>query len=177
MKSAKFIKKAQFIQGLTFEEEGVVYQLPEHGNCFVCGSENSRGIGLVWYIKGGVAPASLERDRAGLPNVLIFSEFSFGLAEQGPPDHAHGGASAAVIDEAMGNVVWCSQLAVVLANINLDYRLPVPLGTPVRVEAWVDKIVGRKAYAVGQIVLPEGQVAVAGTGLYVQAPQLFPGLS
>jgi acyl-coenzyme A thioesterase PaaI-like protein len=137
--------------------------LPEHGSCFVCGGENPKGMGLTWY-----DVADEERGR------LVFCEFQFTLAEQGPPGHAHGGASAAVIDEAMGAAVWRSGLQVVLANMNLNYRKPTPLHAPLRVEAWLERTEGRKAYAVGRILLDGGETAVSGTGLYVQAAHLFP---
>ena len=74
----------------------------------------------------------------------------------------------------MGAVVWRSGLKVVLANLNLDYRQPIPLDTPLRVEAWVEKIVeGRKAYTAGWILLADSTVTVEGKGLFVHAPHLF----
>ncbi|HIP73545.1 MAG TPA: PaaI family thioesterase [Anaerolineae bacterium] len=137
-------------------------RLPEHGSCFICGSENPKSMGLVWYETAG------EDGRN-----LIFAEFEFTLAEQGPPGHAHGGATAAVVDEAMGAAVWRSGLKVVLANLNLNFHKPMPLYVPARVEAWLERTEGRKAYAFGRILLLDGKTAVSGTGLYVQAPHLF----
>ena len=136
--------------------------LPEHGACFICGSQNPKSMGLIWY------ETRDENDR-----VLVFTDFEFTLSEQGPPGHAHGGASAAVIDEVMGAAVWRAGQKVVLANLNLNYRLPVPLNTPLRAEGWLDRIEGKKGFAEGRIVLPDGSTAVAGTGLYIQAPHLF----
>lgn len=119
-------------------------------------------MGLVWY-----AQADEEHGQ------LVYCDFEFSLAEQGPPGHTHGGASAAVIDEAMGAAVWRSGLKVVLANMNLDYHLPLPLHIPLRVEAWLERVEGRKAYAHGRILLPDKRTAVTGTGLFVHAPHLF----
>jgi acyl-coenzyme A thioesterase PaaI-like protein len=137
--------------------------LPEHGSCFICGSQNPKGMGLVWYAQ----VSETQRE-------LIYCEFEFTLSEQGPPGHAHGGASAAVLDEAMGAAVWRSGLKVVLANMNLNYHKPVPLSAPLRVEAWLERTEGRKAYALGRIVLVNGgETAVSGTGLYIHAPHLF----
>ena len=62
-------------------------KLPEHGWCFVCGSENPHGIGLTLWV-----------DDDG----ILTSEFTLNDAQQGPPSYAHGGASAAILDEAMG---------------------------------------------------------------------------
>lgn len=137
-------------------------RLPEHGSCFICGAQNPKGMGLVWYVQPDVK------------QILVYSEFEFTLSEQGPPGFAHGGASSAVIDEAMGAAVWRSGLKVVLAKMNLNYHLPVPLVAPVRVEGWLERFEGQKAYAQGRIVLmEEGETAVSGTGLYIHAPHLF----
>jgi len=104
---------------------------------------------------------------------MVYTEFEFTLSEQGPPGHTHGGASAAVIDEAMGAAVWRSGAKVVLANLNLDYRLPVPLFVPLRVESWLERSEGKKSYATGRILLEDGRTAVSGTGLFLPAPHLF----
>jgi acyl-coenzyme A thioesterase PaaI-like protein len=140
-----------------------IVPLPEHGSCFICGSQNPKGMGLVWY-----AQADAEH------GLRVFCDFEFTLSEQGPPGHAHGGASAAVIDEVMGAAVWRSGLKVVLANMNLNYHKPVPLHTSLRAEGWLERLEGRKAYAFGRIVLVNGgETAVSGTGLYIHAPHLF----
>ena len=133
--------------------------LPGHGPCYICGDENPEGLGTRWYAEG-------ER---------IISEFTLGLGQQGPPGHVHGGASAAIIDEAMGKVVWRSGLQVLLRHMSLDYHRPIPLGTPLRCEAWLERTEGRKAFAKGRLVLPDGAVAVEGTGLYVHVPAFFGG--
>ncbi len=146
--------------------------LPSHGWCFVCGDENPHGIGLTWQ-------ASFKQETPDAEghfppgSVLIFADFQFTLAQQGPPGHAHGGASASVIDEAMGASVWQSGYRALLAHYELDYKLPVPLNTPVRVEAWVEKVDGRKVYARGRLLLVDGQVAVEGAGLYLHIPDFF----
>ncbi len=137
-------------------------RLPEHGSCFVCGSENRKGMGLVWY-----AQPHPEY------NLLVFADFQFSQAEQGPPGYAHGGATAAVIDEVMGAVVWRSGLKVVLGNLNVNYYKPVPLNVLLRAEGWVEKTSGKLAHAFGQILLNNGTKLAAGTGMYVHAPQLF----
>jgi len=146
--------------------------IPSHGWCFVCGDENPHGIGLTWQ-----AAFKQERpdDEGRFPpgSIYVFSDFHFKLAQQGPPGHAHGGASAAVIDEAMGVSVWQSGYRALLAHYELDYKLPVPLDTPVRVEAWVEKVEGRKVYAQGRIRLADGRVAVEGSGLYLHIPDFF----
>jgi acyl-coenzyme A thioesterase PaaI-like protein len=139
-------------------QEDHLKQLPEHGSCFVCGSENPHNLGIHWYV-----------DEKG----VVSSEFTLTLAQQGPPDHAHGGALAAVLDEVMGAAVWQAGYTVAAANLNINYRKPVPLGQPLSTKGYITRRNGRKLYAHGEIYLLDGTVAVAGRGLYIIASQLF----
>ncbi len=134
---------------------------PQHGMCFTCGSENPRGIGIQWYICD---------DRS------IFGEIALNEHQQGPPGHAHGGATAALLDEAMGLAVWTAGYAVVAVNLNVDFLRPVPLGVKITISGRVDRRDGRAIHAVGEIRLPDGAVAVAGRGVYVEAPHLVGNL-
>ena len=104
---------------------------------------------------------------------VMNSDFTLGDAQQGPPGHAHGGASAAILDEAMGLVVWAAGLKVAAVNIEINYHKPVPLHQPLTLEARVTEHDGRKAFSTGEIRLPDGTVAVSGRGIYVSAPKLF----
>lgn len=132
--------------------------IPEHGDCFVCGTENPHSIGVTWYAREDGA---------------IVASHVFTLAQQGPPGYAHGGASAAVLDEAMGFTVWRAGFSVVAVNLTVDYRRPVPLGETVSIEARLADRQGRAIHAQGEIRLADGTVAVEGHGTYVEAPQFF----
>ena len=58
----------------------------------------------------------------------------------------------------------------VTATLDLRYRRPVPLGAgPLRIEAWRDRPEPRRRQRVhGRLVLPDGEVAVEATGIFVQ---------
>jgi hypothetical protein len=56
----------------------------------------------------------------------------------------HGGAIAAVLDEAMGGVCWMNGHPVVGARITINYLHLTPLGFEGRVESWIEHIDGRK---------------------------------
>ena len=103
----------------------------------------------------------------------ILGEVTLDIHQQGPPGHGHGGASAALLDEAMGCAVWAGGYMVLAANLNVDFRRPVPLGVPLKITALVVDKSGRKVYTRAEIALPDGQVAVKATGLFVEAPYLF----
>jgi len=133
-------------------------KLPYHGPCFICGPDNPTGMGLDWFATEG----------------RVHSVFRFGESQQGPRNHAHGGAAAAVLDEAMGAAVWRAGHPVLAANLHVDFRRPVPLGVEVAVEAWVKKVRGRKAYAVARLTLPGSDRAlVEAKGLFIAVPEFF----
>ena len=133
-------------------------QLPYHGWCFVCGHDNPHSMGLTWFVDDGG---------------LMTSEFTLNEAQQGPPGHAHGGASAAILDEAMGLVVWAAGHKVAAVNLEINYHKPLPLNQPLTLEARIAQIDERKIFSTGEIKLPDSTVAVSGRGIYVAAPKLF----
>lgn len=133
-------------------------QLPYHGWCFVCGHENPHSIGLTWWV-----------DEDG----IMTSEFTLNEGQQGPPGHAHGGASAAILDEAMGLVVWAAGHQVAAVNLEINYHKPLPLNRPLSLAARITQRDERKIFSTGEIKLADSTVAVSGRGIYVAAPQLF----
>jgi uncharacterized protein (TIGR00369 family) len=133
-------------------------QLPYHGWCFVCGTDNPNSIGITMYV-----------DDTG----VLTSEFTLSDRHQGPPGHAHGGASAAILDEVMGLVVWAAGHKVLAANINVNYRKPLPLHVPLLAEARISEVGERKISSAGKILLPDSTVAVEGSGVYVIATNFF----
>lgn len=133
-------------------------QLPYHGWCFVCGTENPRSIGLTWFVED---------------DGRLTADFTLNDSQQGPPGHAHGGASAAILDEAMGLVVWAAGHKVAAVNLEINYHKPLPLHQPLTLEARITQQDSRKIFSTGEIKLPDGSVAVSGRGIYVVAPSLF----
>ena len=133
-------------------------QIPYHGWCFVCGTENPHSIGITMFV-----------DDHG----VLTSEFTLNEAHQGPPGNTHGGASAAILDEAMGLVVWAAGHKVAAVNLEINYRKPLPLKQPLSLEARISQVGERKIFSTGEIKLADSTVAVSGRGIYVIAPQLF----
>lgn len=133
-------------------------QLPEHGPCFVCGSQNPHNFGVRWHAR---------------EDGVIFTEVTLTRAQQGPPGHVHGGALAALLDEIMGTAVWNSGHMVLAANLNVDFRRPVPLGVPLQLKGEVTDRQGRKIFARAEIRLPDGEIAAVGRGLFIESEELF----
>lgn len=91
----------------------------------------------------------------------------FGAGAEGPPDTVHGGAIAAVLDEAMGAVCWMNQHPVVAARITINYRHMVPLGFSGRVESWIDHIERRKISLTSRLTDATGKVYAEGEALFI----------
>lgn len=104
---------------------------------------------------------------------ILTSEFILNEAQQGPPGNAHGGASAAILDEAMGLVVWAAGHKVAAVNLEINYHKPLPLHETLQLAARITQTDERKIFSTGEIMLPDGTIAVSGRGIYVTAPQLF----
>lgn len=131
-------------------------EIPGHELCLVCGQDNPTGMRVRWHMEGD----------------LVVGEATLGLPQQGPPGHVHGGAIAAMLDEAMGFAAGSSGLAGLAANLDLNYRKPTPLEVPIRAEGWLVRVEGRKVFTAGRLILLDSQqVAVESTGLYIQPRQ------
>lgn len=132
-------------------------RLPEHGPCFVCGTENPHSFGFVFYLDGD----------------MVVAEGTLTRAQQGPPGHAHGGSLAAVMDEVMGRALWETGYKVVAAHLEFDYRAPTPLNTKLRVEAGHAVPRNRSISITSRLLLPDGTVAVEGRGVFVELGDAF----
>ena len=133
-------------------------KVPDHGSCFVCGANNPKSIGVEWYLVDGNQ---------------ISTNFVFTDNHQGPPRFAHGGATAAILDEAMGLAIWYSGYHVVTAKLSVNYRKPVPLGTTVQINGRLSERTDRRIIARGEILLPDGSIAVSAEGLYAEAIHFY----
>ncbi len=77
---------------------------------------------------------------------VLYARAWFGRETQGPPGHVHGGAMAAVLDEAMGGACWMNGHRTVAAKISVSFIAMLKLETETTVESRVERIDGRKVY-------------------------------
>ena len=75
----------------------------------------------------------------------------FGPETEGPPEHAHGGSMAAVLDEVLGLAAWAAGHAIVVANLNVNFRCLLPILQVVQVDTEVVSVAGRKVLVSGKI--------------------------
>jgi len=105
--------------------------------------------------------------RPGQDNRLL-GKILFGPGAQGPPDHVHGGAMAAILDEAMGGVAWQSGHPVVAAKLDVSFSKMLPISTACVVEAEIVAVDGRKISTRSVLRAREGsKVFAEGEALFV----------
>jgi len=91
---------------------------------------------------------------------------TFGWAYQGPPAHLHGGFVAAMFDEALGMAQSLSGSPGMTGTLTVRYRKPTPLYRELRIEAWVDRVEGRKIFTASRLYCDETLLAEA-EGIFI----------
>jgi hypothetical protein len=80
---------------------------------------------------------------------------SFGVAYEGPPGHVHGGWISSVFDEVLGMVQAVTKKPGMTAHLEVTYRRPTPLNTPIHFRGVVDRVDGRKIYTSARSFNPD----------------------
>lgn len=126
--------------------------------CVICGLKNALGLKAAFY--------SLE-------NGELVALFTPGQEHQGYPQRLHGGIAAAVLDETIGRAIAIPSGRTVwgvTVEINLKYRKPVPLGVELKALGRITSENARFFEGTGEILLPDGSVAIEGKGRYMKLP-------
>jgi len=127
-------------------------------HCFVCGLENDFGLKAAFY----------ETEKGELVCLVRAGEL-----HQSYPGRMHGGIIAALLDETIGRAIAIGrddQVWGVTVELSLKYRKPVPLDVELRAIGRVTKDAGRIFEGSGEILLPDGTVAVEASGRYFKVP-------
>ncbi len=114
--------------------------------CFVCGRNNPVGLYMRF-------------DHNGTDEVC--SEYTVPSQYQGYPGIVHGGVLAAMLDEVVARVSFIGDPHHFMMSVKLQvlYRQPVPVETPLRVIGRIVRLRGRLGKAEGQVILEDGTVA------------------
>lgn len=103
----------------------------------------------------------------------VVAEVTYGDAYEGPPGHLHGGFVAAIFDEVLGFAQALSGAPGMTGKLEITYRSPTPLHTPLRVVGRFDRIDGRKIFTSGTIHA-DGRLCAEATGLFISVrPEKF----
>lgn len=114
----------------------------------------------------------------------IVGECVLGAVYEGPHMYGHGGISALLLDQVLGQAAASVDNVGVTTGLNLRYRRPVPLDVPLRVRAEAVEVDGRRTVVTGAICTaadPDTSLVEAdGTFLKLQphqAKRIFAGSS
>jgi acyl-coenzyme A thioesterase PaaI-like protein len=97
---------------------------------------------------------------------VVRGEVTFGNAYEGAPGCAHGGYVSAIFDEALGMACIFSGVPGMTGELTVRYRKPTPIQVPLRIEARLDDVQGRKIYASGELWAGDLMVAES-SGLFI----------
>jgi uncharacterized protein (TIGR00369 family) len=119
---------------------------PNSQSCFVCGRANPVGLYMRFRDNG-------ENE--------VLSEYTVDERYQGYPGVVHGGVLASMLDEVVARVSFIGDPHHFMMSVKLQvlYRHPVPVATPLRVVGRVIRLRGRLGKARGEIFLPDGTLA------------------
>lgn len=109
-------------------------------------------------------PLELERVEGGVQGTVTLS-----TTYQGPPGLVHGGWIAALLDQAVGSASAVETTPGLTAKLEVNYRSPTPLFTPLEISGRVVRTERRKVYVSGRI-RAHGEVTAEAEALMVRVP-------
>ncbi|MEZ4514753.1 MAG: PaaI family thioesterase [Chloroflexota bacterium] len=122
------------------------HKQPNSDFCFVCGRKNPHGLYMSFYDNG---------------QNEVYADYTVPDAFQGYPGVVHGGVVAAMLDEVVARVAMIADHHHFMMSVKLEvkYRHPVPTEVPLHIVGRIERLRGRLGKAVGEIYLPDGQLA------------------
>jgi acyl-coenzyme A thioesterase PaaI-like protein len=103
----------------------------------------------------------VERSDGGVAGTV-----TLGPAYEGGPGLVHGGILSLLIDHAMGQALFVAGHAAMTVSLEVRYRAPTPIATPLTVRARLDRVDGRKLHVAADIRV-DGTPTVEAHGLFV----------
>lgn len=126
--------------------------------CLVCGLRNPQGLHASFF----------ELDDRSL--VALFTPCE---VHQSYPGRLHGGIAMTILDETIGRSIRATKdedVWGVTIEFSARFRKPIPLDVPLRVVGRITQETSRTFEGTGELLLPDGSVAVTGSGKYMKLP-------
>lgn len=110
-------------------------------SCFACGHENSRGLGLSFFLEANITKAyfCLSKDYQGFKGIV------------------HGGVLATILDSVMLNNLFSLGIKAVTVKMDIRYRLPVCIDNGYMAEGFLKKVQGKFCVLNGRIIEPQNK--------------------
>lgn len=124
---------------------------PHHELCLGCGPDNPHGHHI-----------QVRRHGNG-----VVAEHTFDNRHVGAPGIAHGGAVATVIDDLFGFLLYLVGTPAVTRQLTVEYRAPVMIDVPYRLEAHLTSQEGRKLFLAANLADTDGVVLGTSTAVFV----------
>ena len=123
--------------------------------CFVCGPGNAHGLQVAFRLDAGVCRA----------------EFTPRAEHAGYDGVTHGGILFSLLDDVMANWLYLDGEQCFTAKVEVRYRHPLPVGTPIRLEGRLVRRKGRLAVLEGKVLrADDGAVVVEAAGSFMVEP-------
>jgi len=125
-----------------------------HPRCVVCGRPDPAGLGLEFRV---------------LADGSVTASFDCGESFEGYGGMLHGGVVSAIADGAMTNCLFAHGIAAVTAELNVRFRHPMVLGTPLTVTARITRR-AEPLFLVEAELTQAGQLKAKATGKFMETP-------
>ena len=137
-----------------------VRKQPNSRMCFICGNKNSGGLKAAFYEQ---------------PDGSVLARFTGTEQHQGYPGRMHGGVISGVMDETIGRAIMIGlppgeEVWGVTVELTVRYRKPVPLDVELQAVGRLTRDRRLLFEGSGELLLPDGTVAVEAKGRYVKLP-------
>ena len=144
------------MQKLTSMKHKVLRKQQISKMCFVCGVKNDFGLHARFF----------ETDSRELVALITPSD-----QHQGYPERMHGGIAAAILDETIMRAInngKDEQIWGVTLELKTTFRKPIPLEQELKIVGRVTYEGNRSFEGTGEIILPDGEIAVSAEGRYLK---------
>ena len=129
---------------------------------------NSRGTHPLMGVANAVSPPLL----VGHDDDGVHANVTYDARHEGLYGFVQGGFIAAAFDLLLGQAIARRGGRGVTASLNVNYRVPTPIGEPLQYRAQLERIEGRKAFARAQLIKrADGTVTAEADGLFVAPRQ------
>ena len=142
------------------QDKSSLSRQPNSRHCFVCGLESEVGLKLRFSDNG---------------TDEVHASYTVAQKYQGYPGVVHGGIVAAMLDEIGGRTTMAGdrERFMMTAKLEIRYRKPVPVETPLTLIGRLLKDQGRLAIAHSRILLPDGTIAAEAEVTLAQIPKEY----
>ena len=125
------------------------------------GERRAWGNAVVGLRNAVAPPLVIHRE----PDGRVWADVELGMQYEGPAGLTHGGISALLLDQVLGEAAEHGGAPGMTGTLTLRYRRPTPLGK-LHLEACVDRIEGVKTFVTGHLAGPDG-VSVEAEGVFI----------